>query len=102
MKLCPKEIPVQILGTYINSQTPLSCRCNKCGLVWEIRPNNLLRGYGCPKCGIEKRAQSQSKDNTDFVTEIGKINPQITIQPPGLARWLKSLKAEGVLIVHAK
>lgn len=79
-EIMSKEIPVHILGTYINSQTPLSCKCNKCGLVWEIRPNNLLRGYGCPKCGIEKRAQSQSKDNTDFVTEMSKINPQITIQ----------------------
>lgn len=79
-EIMSKEIPVQILGTYINSQTPLSCKCNKCGLVWEIRPNNLLSGYGCPKCGIEKRAQSQSKDNTDFVTEMRKINPQITIQ----------------------
>ena len=79
-EIASKEIPVQILGTYTNSQTPLPCRCKKCGLVWEIRPNNLLSGYGCPKCGIEKRAQSQSKDNADFIAEMSKINPKITIQ----------------------
>ena len=79
-EILEKGIQVKVLENYVNSQTPISCKCKKCGLVWKIRPNNLLRGYGCPKCGIEKRAQSQSKDNTDFIVEMSKINPKIKIQ----------------------
>ena len=63
-------LDVDVLGTYVNSQTPISCKCRKCGLVWKIRPGNLLHGYGCPECGIKKHAASQSKNNGTFILEL--------------------------------
>lgn len=30
-----------ILGEYINSNTPIKCKCKLCGYEWEACPNNL-------------------------------------------------------------
>ena len=79
-EISDKGIQVEVLEEYINTQTALSCKCKKCGWVWKIRPGNLLSGCGCPKCGIERRAQLHSKNNNDFISEMCKINPGITIQ----------------------
>ena len=42
-----------VLSKYINWKTKVKVRhnCEKCkNYEWEITPNNLLRGYGCPIC----------------------------------------------------
>lgn len=42
----------KIIGDYINARTPIEV-CNlECGHVYNISPDNLLRGKGCPKCWI--------------------------------------------------
>ena len=69
-----KGIQVEVMDAYINSQTPLSCRCKKCGLVWKIRPNNLLRGYGCPSCAGQYRRTAE-----EFVRDLNKVNPNIVL-----------------------
>ena len=44
-----------ILSTsYVNTESHIICRCNKCGNIWRITPANLLRGYGCPVCNSSK------------------------------------------------
>lgn len=35
---------------YINNHTSVIVKCNKCGEVWEPKPDNLLHGHGCPTC----------------------------------------------------
>lgn len=45
---------IEVLGTYINSQTKIKCRCRIDGYEWEAIPNNLVRGGGCPKCSVSK------------------------------------------------
>lgn len=56
-----------ILGEYKNASTKLKVRHNKCEckFEWEITPNNLLRGYGCPKC-----ANNVLKTTEKFQQEI--------------------------------
>lgn len=44
----------EILEEYINSRTPISVKRLICGHVYNISPDNLLRGKGCPKCGIRQ------------------------------------------------
>ena len=41
---------------YINSKTKVEIICPKHGSFWQ-RPNDHITGYGCPKCGIEKRSK---------------------------------------------
>ena len=38
------------LGTYISARTPILHRCAICGYEWDITPDNILRGHGCPMC----------------------------------------------------
>lgn len=39
-----------VVGTYVDSQTKIKMKHNKCGTVWEIKPNNFLNGQRCPTC----------------------------------------------------
>lgn len=39
------------LETYKKSSIKIKVKCNQCGLTWKVTPNNLLQGYGCPRCG---------------------------------------------------
>lgn len=45
---------IEILGTYKNAVTKIKVKCKKDGHIWEAKPVSLLRGHGCPKCGISK------------------------------------------------
>lgn len=74
-----KKIQVEALEEYIDSRTPITCRCKVCGKIWEIRPNNLLRGYGCPDCGLKMRAASRTKEQTTLEEELKVVNPDIEV-----------------------
>ena len=51
-------VDVTVLGTYHSAREHILCRCNKCNHEWMITPNNLLRGFGCPKCKKSKGEQA--------------------------------------------
>jgi len=36
-EIVEKEIQVEVLEKYVDSRTKISCKCKKCGLVWECR-----------------------------------------------------------------
>ena len=70
---------IEILGDYINSQTKLLCRCKLCDNRWETKPAVLLRGRSCPKCGFKKISEIKIKSHEKFLSEMCKINPNVTI-----------------------
>ena len=41
---------IEVLGEYVNNKTKIKCKCKIDGYEFEMRPNNLLSGQGCPKC----------------------------------------------------
>ena len=47
----------KIIGDYINNKTPTEIYCHKLGKngkehgIFETRPDGLINGHGCPKCG---------------------------------------------------
>lgn len=41
---------VNIIGTFINVNTPIKCICKKCNFEWMPYPTTLLKGEGCAKC----------------------------------------------------
>jgi len=46
-----KHPNILVLGTqYINNKTKILVKCSLDSHSWESRPNDLLSGYGCPKC----------------------------------------------------
>lgn len=57
------------LTKYIDSKTKITCRHNKCGNVWEISPDNFLRGKRCPDCQNRQNIENRRND-LDKVKEI--------------------------------
>ena len=43
-----------ILGNYINANTKIRVKHNKCGNIYMARPADFLRGHGCPYCNSPK------------------------------------------------
>lgn len=65
---------ITILGEYKNSQTKLKCKCTIDGYEWNVKPNVLLNGHGCPMC-----AGNIKKTHKEFVEQMSIINPNIEI-----------------------
>ena len=42
------------LEPYVNADTKIRVKHNKCGNVYEVRPYSFLEGYGCPYCNTSK------------------------------------------------
>ena len=61
------------LDTYVNNHTKLMVKHNKCGNVYEVRPNSFLRGNRCPCCNSRARGQSQRKTNVQFKQEVKNL-----------------------------
>lgn len=72
--LYEKNPSIIVLGRYINSQTKLECRCNVCSYTWEVVPQSLLQGTGCPSC-----SGKLTKTHEQFVSELEEISPTIEV-----------------------
>lgn len=68
-----------VLDTYVNAKHKLNCRCLKCNHIWNVSPDNLLLGTGCPKCRILQRAKNRTKTHLEFCQQLSEINPNITL-----------------------
>lgn len=42
-----------VLGEYVNAKEKLKVLCTKCHTNFDISPDNLLRGKGCPNCSLK-------------------------------------------------
>lgn len=52
---------------YVNNKTPITLTCNKCGTTFQCRPDNHLKGHGCPKC--PKIISQWEKEIVSFLEE---------------------------------
>lgn len=46
------------------------CKCNVCGYEWKTIPMSLFKGHGCPKCAIEYKARSLSRNQDELIKFI--------------------------------
>ena len=65
---------LEVVGIYINSQTPILHRCKIHGYEWYIRPAKVLIGQGCPKC-----AGNAKKTTEEYKNELSIKNPTVEI-----------------------
>ena len=65
---------IEVLGEYVNNKIKIKVRCKIDGYEWEVTPNGLLSGYGCPKCGGKMQLTHK-----EFMDRIRKINNNIEI-----------------------
>lgn len=62
------------LEEYIDAKTKIKFRCNICNHEWLARPNQILRGKGCPKCFGTPR-----KTNEFFINEMKNKKPYVEV-----------------------
>lgn len=65
---------IEIIGTYIDSHTPILFRCKIDGYEWYAAPSNILFGKGCPKC-----AGNIKKTHEQYLDEVFLANPDIEV-----------------------
>ena len=65
---------VEVLGEIISVNKKVPCRCKVCSHEWEITPNNLKAGRGCPQC---KKVKKLTHD--EQVAAIAKVNPNVEV-----------------------
>jgi hypothetical protein len=65
---------ILVLDKYYNIKKKLNCKCILCKHEWLARPDSLLRGISCPKCGKHKIRTSE-----EFEKEIFEKNPNLLI-----------------------
>lgn len=65
---------IEVVGEYINARTKILHRCKIDGYEWMAKPNGILNGYGCPKCGGVARVT-----NKEHIKRIEDINPNIEV-----------------------
>ena len=70
---------VVLMEPYQGSKTKIRCYCKLHGIEWNIIPDSLLRGSGCPMCKSDKSRNAQIKDTAAFITELQCINQDIDI-----------------------
>lgn len=49
-ELKAKNPNIEVIDTYIKAPTKIAHRCKICGHIWNVEPNSLLQGTGCPVC----------------------------------------------------
>ncbi|ARN89126.1 hypothetical protein AZI09_00245 [Levilactobacillus brevis] len=57
-----------VLGDYISSSTLIKMKHNKCKNIYDVRPNDFLKGNRCPKC-----AGLTPKSTESFKTELRSL-----------------------------
>ena len=63
------------LEEYVNSATKIRFKCEDCDYVWAARPNDVLKGTGCPRC-----AHRLPMTHEEFVKKLHEINKTIEVQ----------------------
>ena len=59
---------------YKNIETKVLVFCKKHNFYFETIPRNFLKGHGCPKCGKEGMAKTQSLGQEEFIKRCEKIH----------------------------
>ena len=70
---------IEVLSKYKGDKNKVKCKCKIDGNEFEMIANNILRGQGCPECGLKSRALKRTKSHEIFVGEVFEINPNIKI-----------------------
>ncbi len=74
-----KQRNIIVLNEYQDMLTKVAARCLVCGHEWNVVPASLLRGLGCPACGVRRRSNAIRKTNESFLKEMAECNPNIEI-----------------------
>lgn len=61
-----------LLSEYVNSDTPIKVKHNKCGNIYMTRPADFIRGHGCLKCSYVERAPKIGVNRRTPLSDVKK------------------------------
>lgn len=71
---------IEIISTeYRNNKTPIKFRCKDCGNEWSSRPDQMIRGEGCPICSRKAVHESLRLSHEEYVDRVQKVNPSVKV-----------------------
>lgn len=79
---------IEVLGKYINSSTPILCRCKIDGYEWSPKPNDLLSGKGCLQCAIRSNRGENNPRYNPNLTDEEREKKRKTFE---YCQWLKEV-----------
>ena len=58
---------IEIIGEYVNANTPIKCKCKICNHQWEPKPTNIYHNKaGCPICAMRKLSETKRMPQKEF------------------------------------
>lgn len=80
-KAAPYLSEYELLGEYINKDTKTLFRHKVCGNEFMMAPHNFKAGHGCPKCALEKKAESLRRTKGSKLIDFINAHPdEYTLQ----------------------
>ena len=70
---------IEVIGHYIDMKTKILHKCKIHGIEWLSTPDNILKGGGCQKCGIEKSSLKNKKTQKEYIDDLKNVNPNIKL-----------------------
>lgn len=65
---------IEPLEAYSGAKNPLLCTCRVCGFTKKYRPDNLIYGNGCQRCGRRERYTTES-----YREKLAEVNSNIIL-----------------------
>lgn len=59
-----------VLGYYTGGNNKIKVKHNKCGNVYKVHAQSLLKGHICNKCAIKFQSEKMRKSNKQFLKEV--------------------------------
>ena len=66
---------LEVLGEYKGNKIKITCRCKECGNIFDMTPNSLLGGQGCPPCSRQRGYDKTKLTNEEFLSRLELLKP---------------------------
>ena len=72
------ELPIEIIGDYIDSSTNIKCKCTICGNEYYSTPNRIIQTNSiCRKCAYIEMGINKRLPIEEFLHRLEVINPNV-------------------------
>ena len=77
-----KNTKAELLSRYVDSKTPVTCRCLICGEIFQTPPDRALKDTGCQKCSYVERGLKHRVTDVEFRKRINEMGLTFDVIDP--------------------